>query len=77
MSILPDPVPSVLPFPPGRILLVRVSVARSAGRHDYYVHIEQRPTDDDAAVLLKVLGEFRHLHGPTERVVAIDLFPNQ
>jgi len=59
-------------------LLVRVTVRRANnGRHNCYVRIEQRPADDDTALLLKALGEFRRCHGPTEQVVAIDLYPNQ
>jgi hypothetical protein len=58
-------------------LLVRVSVRRAGNqRHNYYVTIEQRPADDDTAAILKALTEFRRLHGPTEQIVAIDLYPN-
>ena len=81
MSILPSPVRPVLsvsPSPPGRILLVRVSLLRTHGtRHNNYVTIEQTASDSDADLFVKAVREYRYRHGPTERIAAIDLFPNQ
>jgi hypothetical protein len=60
-------------------LLVRVSVLtpHARTRHTNYVTIEQAPTDTDADLFVKAVREYRHRHGPTERIAAIDLFPNQ
>jgi hypothetical protein len=58
-------------------LLVRVSLVRSQGRrHNNYVTIEQAPSDTDADLFVKAVREYRHRHGPTERIAAIDLLPN-
>lgn len=82
MPILPDPAPSVLPFPAssnaGRILLVRVSVIRphSGTKHSTYVTIEAGPGDSDVTLFLRAIGEYRHRHGSTARIAAVDLLPN-
>jgi len=81
MSILPlraYPVPSVSPAL-SSILTVRITflTPHAATRKDTFVRIERRPDEDDAAVFLKAIGEYRRLHGMTCRVAAIDLYPGQ
>jgi hypothetical protein len=58
-------------------LFVRVSVARTSGRHNNYVTIEQAPGDSDADLFVKAVREYRYRHGDNEQIVAIDLLPNQ
>jgi len=59
-------------------LLVRVTVRRANnGRHNTYVKIERTVAESDADTFAKAIREYRYLHGDTERIVAIDLYPNQ
>ena len=78
MLILPVFATQVPPFPPGQILLVRVTflTPHAATRKDTYVRIERSPDEDDA-LFVKAIREYRTLHGDTQRIVAIDLYPNQ
>jgi hypothetical protein len=81
MSILPlpvRPVPSAAPDVPS-VLTVRVTflTPHAATRKDTFVRVERRPGEDDDALFLKAVREYRSLHGPVCRVVAIDLYPNQ
>lgn len=72
------PVPSVSPVL-ASILSVRVSflTPQAGTRKDTFVRIERRSDEDDAAVFLKAIGEYRYRHGLTCRIAAIDLHPGQ
>jgi hypothetical protein len=58
---------------------VRLSVLtpHARTRHDSYVEIERSASDSDGDTFAKAIREYRHRHGPTEQIVAIDLLPGQ